>query len=107
MKWINRIALCLVSLAFCAIPALLNAQNGPEATAPYQLSVFASAPSGLSAPDSIAVLGDRVFVGYGDGHAPDGSDNLNSQVVEYTMDGTVTHIYTVPGHSDGLKIDPT
>jgi len=47
--------------------------------APYQLSAFAKAPSGLSAPDSIAELGDSVFVGFGDSHAPDGSDNKSSQ----------------------------
>jgi hypothetical protein len=45
-------------------------------------------------------------VGYGDGHLPDGSDGLNSQIVEYKMDGTVVHTYTVPGHSDGLKVNP-
>jgi hypothetical protein len=77
------------------------------AVAPYQLSVFATAPSGLSAPDSIAVLGDHVFVGYGDGHLPDGSDGLPSQIVEYTMDGRAVHTYTVPGHNDGLKVDPS
>jgi len=79
---------------------------GVSAVSPYTLTTFASAPSGLSAPDSIAVLGRHVFVGYGDGHAPDGSDGLNSQVVEYDMDGHVVHTYTVPGHGDGLKVDP-
>lgn len=80
---------------------------GPTAVSPYELTVFAKAPAGLSAPDSIAMLGDHVFVGYGDGHLPDGSDGLNSQVVEFAKDGSVVHIYTVPGHSDGLKVDPT
>jgi hypothetical protein len=60
----------------------------------------------LSAPDSIAIVGDHVFVGYGDGHLPDGSDGLNSQIVEFTMNGTPVHTYTLPGHSDGLKVDP-
>jgi hypothetical protein len=76
------------------------------AVAPYQLTVFANAPTGSSAPDSIAVLDGHVFVGYGDGHLPDGSDGLNNEIVEYKMDGTVVHTYTVPGHSDGLKVDP-
>jgi hypothetical protein len=80
---------------------------GQSATAPYELKVFANAPQGLTAPDSIAVLGDHVFVGYGDGHLPDGSDQLNSQIVEFAADGSVVHIYTVPGHSDGLKVDPS
>jgi hypothetical protein len=68
---------------------------GQTATAPYQLTVFAKAPAGLS------VLGDRVFVGYGDRHAPDGSDGLSSQIVECRIDGSVL------GHNDGLKIDPS
>jgi hypothetical protein len=40
------------------------------ATAPYELTVFADAPKGSSASDSIAVLRDHVLVGYGDGHLP-------------------------------------
>jgi hypothetical protein len=94
----------LVILGFSASPAF--PQSGPVATQPYQLKTFATAPSGLSAPDSIAVVNKHVFVGYGDGHAPDGSDGLNSQIVEFTMDGSIVHIYTVPGHNDGLKLDP-
>lgn len=95
----------LIALApLFSIAPQLRAQS---AVSPYQLSVFAAAPTGLSAPDSIAVLGDSVFVGYGDGHAPDGSDGKNSQVVQYRSDGTVAHTYTVPGHNDGLKIDPS
>jgi hypothetical protein len=82
------------------------AQAAPAATPPYELSVFASAPRGSSAPDSIAVLGDHVFVGYGDGNLPDGSDGKSNQIVEYSMNGTAEHTYTVKGHNDGLKIDP-
>ncbi|HKF51962.1 MAG TPA: hypothetical protein VKB26_06595, partial [Candidatus Acidoferrales bacterium] len=67
----------------------------------------ATAPAGLSAPDSVAVLRDHVFIGYGDGHAPDGSDGKSSQVVDYRMDGSIAYVYTVKGHNDGLKIDPS
>jgi hypothetical protein len=96
------------ALATLVISGMMGAPVfGQTATPPYQLNVFATAPAGLSAPDSIAVLGDHVFVGYGDGHLPDGSDGLNSQVVEYRMDGSLVHIYTVPGHNDGLKVDPS
>jgi hypothetical protein len=100
------------ALAAVVIGILLNPAFGqtpasnPQAASPYQLSVFAKAPAGMSAPDSVAVLRDRVFVGYGDGHAPDGSDGLKSQVVEYRMDGSIAYIYTVTGHNDGIKIDP-
>ena len=87
--------------------AIASSMSGQVATAPYQLTVFAKAPAGLSAPDSIAVLGNYVFVGYGDGHAPDGSDGLNSQIVQYTLNGSVVTVYQVPGHNDGLKVDPS
>lgn len=86
--------------------ASLAAAATPQAASSYTLSVFAAAPSGLSAPDSVTVLDDHVFVGFGDGHKPDGSDGLNSQVVEYTMTGGWVHTFTVPGHNDGLKVDP-
>lgn len=98
--WVFTLATLVIS-GTTAIPVF-----GQTARFPYKLTVFAKAPSGLSAPDSIAVLGNHVFVGYGDNHAPDGSDRLNSQVVEYTMDGTMVHTYTVVGHNDGLKVDP-
>jgi hypothetical protein len=93
-------------VGLCSNAAFAQAASGPVAVAPYTLTTFANAPSGLSAPDSIAVVGHHVFVGYGDGHKPDGSDGLSSQVVEYDMKGKVLHVYTVPGHSDGLKLDP-
>ena len=92
----------LVISGMLAVPVF-----GQTATSPYELTVFANAPQGLTAPDSIAVLRGHVFVGYGDGHLPDGSDGLNSQIVEFAKDGSVVHIYTVPGHSDGLKVDPS
>lgn len=98
------VAAALMFSGFIQSPAF---GQTPRATPPYQLSVFASAPSGLSAPDSVAILGDKVFIGYGDNHLPDGSDGLSSQVVEYTMDGHAIHTYTVLGHNDGLKVDPS
>jgi hypothetical protein len=78
----------LILSATLAVPVFAQ-----TATAPYKLSVFATAPKGSSAPDSIAVV---------DGHVL----RLNSEVVEYRMDGTTVHTYSVPGHSDGLKVDP-
>ena len=98
------VAAALMFSGFIQSPAL---GQTPHANPPYQLSVFAIPPSGLSAPDSVAILGDKVFIGYGDNHLPDGSDGLSSQVVEYTMEGQALHTYTVLGHNDGLKVDPS
>src|SRR3984893_8917495 len=95
------LATCVISAA-AAVPAFAQ-----TAASPYQFSVFCTARKGMSAPDSIAVLRDHVFVGYGDGNAPDGSDGKSTQIVDYAMKGVVEHIYTVKGHSDGLKIDPS
>lgn len=92
-----------IALATLGVPGMAQT---PQAVAPYQLSVFASAPAGLSAPDSVAILGNHIFVGYGDGHAPDGSDGLSSQIVEYSVEGAVLHTYTVLGHNDGIKTNP-
>ena len=103
MKKLSLPALLALGLVLGVVAPQALAQ---VAVSPYTLTVFAKGPAGLSAPDSIAVLGNHVFVGYGDGHAPDGSDGLSSQVVEYGMDGSVVHVYTVVGHNDGLKIDP-
>jgi hypothetical protein len=104
------VTFALVAIVICGIPLkpifAQTAASNPQAVPPYELTVFATAPAGMSAPDSIAVLRDRVFVGYGDGHAPDGSDGKNSQIVEYRMDGSIAYVYTVPGHNDGLKVDP-
>jgi hypothetical protein len=94
-----------LALVVSAVPAF-GQPAGPQAVSPYVLATFATGPAGLSAPDSVAVLHGHVFIGYGDGHAPDGSDGLNSQVVEYDMKGNLLYTYTVPGHNDGLKVDP-
>ena len=80
-----------------AANAFAQSAPAPYATPPYQLSVFASAPSGSSAPDSIAVLRDHVFVGYGDGNAPDGSDGKSTQIVEYSH-GRQSGVYV---HGEG------
>ena len=92
--------------------ALLNSGE-PAATnltvAPgYTAKVFSAAPpTGLSQPDSIAVDGLNVYVGYNNGVAKDGTDGKFSTIVEYTDDGKVVQTFNVQGHNDGLKVDPT
>jgi hypothetical protein len=77
------------------------------ASAPYTISVFATSIPGVDfAPDSIAVLDGKVFVGYGDGAAPDGSDGKSSTIVEYSANGDYVTTYTVLGHNDGLRVNP-
>lgn len=85
----------------------LAASGQVVASAPYTVSVFTTSIPGVDfAPDSIAVVNGHVFVGYGDGAAPDGSDGKSSTIVEYTLNGDMVRTYTVPGHNDGLRVNP-
>src|ERR1700676_152221 len=104
----KNLSVQIVALATFALSGMACVPAfGQTATSPYQLTVFATAPNGLTAPDSIAVLHDHAFVGYGNGNAPGGSDGKSTQIVEYAMDGTVEYTYTAKGHNDGLKVDPS
>ena len=104
----------LVMMLWVGAALLLNASQAvaaPVAVAPYTLGTFkGAAPSGLTSPDDIAVSADGadLWVGYGNGAATDGSKG-SSNVVEYDIaTGAVVQNITepVPGHIDGLKIDP-
>src|SRR5271168_3157313 len=77
----------LASMMIALSPARSRAQV--VAVPPYTVTTFATAPTGLSAPDSITFSSTNVFVGYGNGGAPDGSDGAMSNVVEYDFKGNL------------------
>ncbi|MDQ2716494.1 MAG: hypothetical protein M3Z08_16440 [Chloroflexota bacterium] len=115
--WYFAATACMFILAACggttqaaqpsSTPSSSPARNyGLAALAGYQISLFASSTSSYSQPDSLVVDGDHVFIGYQNGAAKDGTDNKTSTIVEYTMDGKVVKTYSMPGHSDGMRIDP-
>jgi hypothetical protein len=88
------------------VPTSGRAQT-PIAVAPYTVTTFATAPNGLSAPDSITFSATNVFVGYGNGGAPDGSGGAISDIVEYDFSGhQVGQPITIVGHNDGLRYNP-
>ena len=95
-------------LIFCGVLLTVLTAAAQVTPAPtYTVSTFATGVAGeYSAPDSIAVLGGHVFIGYGNGIAPDGSDGKTSTIVEYKMNGDVVRTYIVKGHNDGLRVDP-
>jgi len=82
--------------------------SGPAAAqtanSPYQLSVFAKTAPGYSQPDSIALGPDSVFVGFQNNVAKDGSDGKSSTIIEYSLDGVIKRMFSVPGHNDGLRM---
>ncbi len=94
--------LLFLGLLVAATPAAAGAP--PVAIPPYAISLFAASPMGTSQPDSIVLWRDRVIVGFGDGVAKDGSDGKSSTIVEFSLNGTVKRIFSVPGHNDGLRV---
>ncbi|MBV8674480.1 MAG: hypothetical protein JOZ33_13685 [Acidobacteriaceae bacterium] len=102
----NKHAVLSFTLLFAASAIPASAQ-APKAEKGYSISVFAKGVKGkYTAPDSIAVIRNHIFIGYGDNNDPTGADGKSNQIVEYNKDGQVVRIYTVKGHNDGLKVDP-
>ena len=92
---------------FVAEPALASSTTPkPVVTPGFTLTIFAAPPNGSSAPDSIAVVDGNVWIGYGDGHLPDGSDGLSNEIVEFTPAGKAVRTISVKGHNDGLRLNP-
>jgi hypothetical protein len=94
----------LACILIAMIPASSRAQV--VASTPYSVSIFATAPNGLSAPDSVTFSSTNVFIGYGNGGAPDGSGGASSNVVEYDFKGNLIKNFTIVGHNDGLRFNP-
>lgn len=89
-----------------ALLAALTAA-GQVASVPYTISTFATGvPGAYSQPDSIAVLGRNIFIGYGNHVAKDGTDGKSSTIVKYKMNGDVVTTFSVVGHNDGLRVNP-
>jgi hypothetical protein len=104
----NYYAAFSAGVLFSIVAALIPASGLSQvvATPPYSATTFATAPSGLSAPDSITFSATNVFVGYGNGGAPDGSGGAMSNVVEYDFKGNTINNFTIVGHNDGLRYNP-
>jgi hypothetical protein len=87
------------------------AQADPVVLDPaYTLTTFIGMPpGGATKPDDLAISADGkdLWVGYGNGVNPKGLMG-SSNAVEYDIgSGAVLQNVSVPGHMDGLKINPT
>lgn len=91
----------------CVLLTTLASVGQVTASVPYTVSTFATGVAGTYfQPDSIAVLGSYIYIGYGNGVAKDGSDGKSSTIVKYKMNGDVVTTYSVVGHNDGLRVNP-
>lgn len=96
----------LLALGLPFLPLVAHAQPGPVAAAGYSLTPFGTTPAGFTGPDSIAVFGGNVFIGYGDQGGKSGGGV--STIAEFSGNGsTLLNTFTVSGHNDGLKVDPS
>jgi len=99
------IAQALTGLLLAGLGAAAHAQTAAPG---YTLTPFAAgAAIGASAPDSLAVSGGDVFVGYGNGVDSTGAGgNATSTIAEYTTGGSLEKVYKLVGGNDGLRVDP-
>ncbi|HEY1421054.1 MAG TPA: hypothetical protein VGG90_10140 [Candidatus Dormibacteraeota bacterium] len=74
----------------------------------YHVSVFttATAAQKVSNPDSAVVDGAHVFIDYQNVTSKTGGAGQFSTVVEYNMEGDWLKSWQVPGHSDGMRVNP-
>jgi hypothetical protein len=84
----------------CDLPAGLGALPG------YSVRVWAKGTTAYTQPDPIERDGDDIWVAYQNGASKTGGDGKSSTIVEYTRHGHVERTFSVPGHCDGLRIDP-
>jgi hypothetical protein len=98
--------LLLATMSIVSTGASAGSTPAPSAASGFTLATFATAPSGSSAPDSIAVVKNTVWIAYGNGGKPDGSGGAKSTIVEYSNQGQLLRSLTIVGHNDGLRLDP-
>lgn len=74
---------------------------------PYTVALFAqSVPGEYTQPDSITFNSAAIYIGYGNGGAPNGSTAIPSTIVKYGLDGHFISKVNLVGHNDGLRINP-
>jgi hypothetical protein len=110
---INKPLGCLLGQFVISIPLVAsvsaegrNEENALPALHGYSVKVWAKGTSNFNNPDSIESDRGHVWVGYQNVTSKTGGDGQFSTVVEYDSDGLLLRTFAVPGHCDGLRIDP-
>jgi hypothetical protein len=97
----------IAALQLAAVMVLVCGRSSTAGAAGVSsITVFAEgAAVSASAPDSIALTGDAIWVSYTNGADSTGL-NGSSTIVEYSFDGSVRRTFDIAGSVDGLKVDP-
>ena len=77
------------------------------AVAGFTTTVFATGTKDYFGPDSIVDDNGHIFIDYQNTTAKDCTDTNSSTIVEYSLTGQVVKQFSIPGHSDGMRADPT
>lgn len=84
------------------------AQSSTVAALPgYQVCLFIPATTNANHPDNIVIDGSHVWVGWQNITAKNGSDTKHSTIAEYTTSGKLMKSWSVLGHTDGMRMNPT
>lgn len=109
MRPMLAVGAIVMGAAMVAVSGVQAQSVAPPFTLTYTLSVFPGTPPvGATQPDDLAISanGKRLWVGYGNGVDTTGKGGP-SNLVEYDIaTGAVVKNISVPGHLDGLKINP-
>src|ERR1700676_1891632 len=62
--------------------------------------------AGDTAPDSVTIAGNFLFVAYANNVASDGTGPGTSEIVQYDLSGHIVRTYDITGAVDRLKFDP-
>ena len=78
----------------------------PVRAASFTTTVFATGGAvGANSPDSVTFGNNSLWVEYGNGASSTGGSG-STTIVQYGLNGSVLHAYTIAGSVDGLKYNP-
>jgi len=72
----------------------------------FQVCLFAQATTSMNHPDDIRYVGGKVWIGWQNSSAKDGSTTKPSTIAEYDSSGKLLKTWSVIGHADGMRMDP-
>lgn len=86
-----------------------SAAQNSSVTAPpgYKVCLFAGATTDTNHPDDIRVVGNNVWIAWQNSSDKTGATTVPSTIGEYTASGKLLKSWSVVGHADGMRWDPT